>query len=223
MTKRRKTSSYRGELLQQIKLADPRRWARRFSPIGPFLVNSETKVHESREIELTIQKRLPLLFEHFGIDENDADHWQQLALALARSHVPGFQAVRKGGAPNKNSVYLLCRLYRYFIRTKADRIQRISSRAPSVNDICVSWAKNEEFKRAFPELQSVSVKTLQNLVGEARKLRRERVAATLHNFSRKRSLGSDWPGDFALVDNLPDWIYEGPSSFFLKYGEDQNS
>jgi hypothetical protein len=220
MPKKRKTSGYQGELCQPIRLADPHRWKRRFNPRGPFMVNSETKFRENHEIELATQKRLPLLLDHFGIDKNDPDHWEMLALALARSHVPGFQTVRKGGAPNKNSVYLLCRLYRYFNRTKADRIQRISSRIPSDTDICLDLTKSDEFKRAFPELEKVVPKTLHNMVGKARKLRRKRVAAALLYYSRKRSLGSDWPGDFALAGDLPDWIYEGPSSFFLKYGED---
>lgn len=207
MPRGRKTSSYRGELLQNIKLADPSTWTDR----------------EYREIELTIQRRLPLLFEHFGITENDPDYWQHLALALARNHVPGFQAVQKGGAPNKESIYLLCRLYRHFNRTKAGRIRRVSSRMPTATDICLSLTRCEEFKRAFPELETVSAKRLQNLVSKARGLRRERVAAALRYYARKRSLGSDWPGDFAFAYYLPDWIYEAPSSLFLKYNKDQNS
>ena len=219
MAKRRqKTAGYRGELCQPIKLPDPHKWQRRFNPRGPFLLTHQAQAREAAEFERAIAGKLPALFAHFGIPEDDPDSWRQLAIALACKHVRGFQAGGHPGAPIKESVELLCRLYRHFIRTKADRRQRIHSRKVTDAEICGALSKDEAFKRAFPELRTASPKRLQNLVADAKKLRRARVAAVLERSARNRRLGPEELPDVIFGD-LPAWISDGPSALFLKYGE----
>ena len=220
MAWRRGTGDYRGELRRPIILPDPHKWQRRFNPRGVFLLTGQTKAREAATIERAEAEKLPALFAHFGIRENDSDRWQQLALALAHKHVRGFQVVHGTGAPVKESVELLCRLYRYFIRTKATRNQRVRSRKATDADVCRALSKDEDFKRAFPELKSASPKRLQNLVTGAKKLRRARVEDVLRRAAYKLRLGPEESevGAFIFGDPSP-WISDGPSAFFLKYGK----
>jgi hypothetical protein len=223
MARRRKTGDYRGELRQLIILPDPHMWQRRFNPRGPFLLTGEMKAREAAIIERAIAVKLPPLFAHFGIRADDPNRWQRLALALARKHVPGFQAARGTGAPVKESVELLCRLYRYFIRAKANRNRRHLSRKATDADVCRVLFKDNDFKHAIPELESSSPKRLQNLVAKAKKLRRARVTDILNYFAYKRRLGPNGLDEgFFHGDPVP-WISDRPSSAFLKYGGNSRS
>ena len=218
MARRRGTGDYRGELRRPINLPDPHKVQRRFDPRGPFLLTSQTQAREAAMIERAEAEKLPALFAHFGIREDDPDRWQQLALGLAQKHVHGFQVVHGTGAPVKESVELLCRLYRYFIRTKATRNQRVRSRTATDAEVCAALSKDEDFKRALPELKSVSAKRLQNLVTRAKKLRQDRVEHVLQRAAYKRCLGPEESEDAALMfGDLPPWVSDGPSAFFLKY------
>ena len=178
-------------------------------------------------IERAEAEKLPTLFAHFCIREDDPDRWQQLAVALARKHVRGFRVVRGTGAPVKETLELLCRLYRYFIRTKAIRNQRVRSRKATDADVCRALSKDEDFKRSFPELKSVSSKRLQNLVTSAKTLRRARVADVLRRAAfnswqaaYKRQHGFEESEDNTLmVGERSPWISDGPSALGLKYGE----
>lgn len=206
MAKRRGLGGYRGELAEPIRLSDPHRGQRHFSPRGPFLLTGAAKRDEAAEIERAILSRLPALFAHFGISEEAPDCWRLLALALARQHVPGLNAVRVTGAPVKISIELLCRLYRHFVRAKAERKQRKSAHAPNDADVCRALAKDAEFKRAFPELESASAKRLQNLIADAKAMRRARVADMMRAFGVRRSHSPDgW-----LWCGRPDWISDRP-------------
>ncbi len=220
MARRRGAGDYRGELRRPINLPDPHKRQRRFNPRGVFLLTGETRAREAAEIERALAGKLPALFAHFGIPKDDPDRWEHLALALAHKHVRGFQVVHGTGAPVKESVELLCRLYRCFIRTKADRNQHIRSRTVTDADVCRALSKEEDFKRAFPELKSVSAKRLQNIVTRAKKLRRERVQYVLQRAAYKRRLGPEESEDDALMfGDRPPWISDSPSAFFLKYGK----
>ena len=120
----------------------------------------------------------------------------------------------------KIKVVLLCRLYRYFIRTKATRNQRVRSRKATDADVCKALSKDEDFKRSFPELKSASPKRLQNLVTKAKKLRRARVADVLQRAADKRRRGPEESEDGAVgFGYQPPWISDRPSAFFLKYGK----
>jgi hypothetical protein len=46
-------------------------------------------------------ERFGLLCDHFSIRRDDPDRWRKLALALAKTHVPGFQERGPRGAPKK--------------------------------------------------------------------------------------------------------------------------
>lgn len=219
MAKRRGAGDYRGELCRPINLpiTGEAKQQRRFNPRGVFLVTSQTQGREAASIQRARAKKLPALFAHFGIREDDPDRWQQLALALTHKHVRGFQVVRLTGAPVKESVEMLCRLYRYFIHTKATRNQRIRSRTASDTDVCIGLSKDEDFKRAFPELKSVSAKRLQNLVGQAKKLRQNRIEYVRQRAAYKRRVGPEESEDGALLfGDPPPWISDGPSAWFRK-------
>ena len=218
MARRRGAGDYRGELNRPINLPDPHKRQRWFNPRGPFLLTGATKAREAAEIEHALAGKLPALFAHFGILEDDPDRWQQLALALAHKHVRGFQVVHGTGAPVKESVELLCRLYRYFIRTKADRNQRHSRKATDA-DVCRTLSKDDDFKRAFPELKSVSAKRLQNIVTRAKKLRQERVQHVLQRAAYMRRLGPEEEDDRLILGDAPLWISDRPSALFLKFGK----
>jgi hypothetical protein len=200
-------------------LPDPYKRQRRFNPLEVFLLTSQIEAREAAMIERAGAEKLPALFAHFGIPEDDPDRWQQLALGLAHKHVRGFQVVHSTGAPVKESVELLCRLYRCFIRTKADRNQRIRSRTATDADVCRELSKDEDFKRAFPELKSVTVKRLQNLVTRAKKLRQNRVQHVLQRAAYMRRLGPEKEDDDLIFGDSPPWISDRPSAFFLKYGK----
>ena len=220
MARRRGAGDYRGELRRPINLPDPHKWQRRFNPRGVFLLTGETQAREAAEIERAETEKLPALFAHFGIREDDPDRWQQLALALAHKHVRGFQVVHGTGAPVKESIELLCRFYRCFIRTKADRNQRFRSRTVTDAEVCKELTKDEDFKRALPELKSVSAKRLNNLVSRAKKLRQARVEHVLQRAAYKRRLGPEESEDDALMfGDPPPWISDRPSALFLKYGK----
>ena len=220
-TRHKRTGEYRGELRKPINLPDSYKGQRRFDPRTVFLLTRKTQAREPVTIERAVAEKLPALFAHFSIQEDDPDRWQQLALALAHKHVRGFQVVHGTGAPVKESVELLCRLYRYFIRTKATQNQRVRSRKVTDADVCRVLSKDEDFERAFPELQSVSAKRLQNLVTRAKKLRRDRVEHVWRRAVYKRRLGPEESEDDALMfGDLPPWISDGPSALFLKYNKD---
>jgi hypothetical protein len=184
-----------------------------------FVLTPQIQAREAAKIERAVAEKLPALFAHFSIQEDDPDRWQQLALALAHKHVKGFQVVHSTGAQVVESVELLCRLYRYFIRTKADRKQRNRkqrNRSRKVTDaeICKVSSNDEDFKRAFPELKSPSQKRLQNLVVEAKKLRRERIAWFVRLAAYKRSLGPEESVDPMLQGGEPPvWFSDRPVVF----------
>ena len=199
MAKRRRENGYNGVLAQQILLPDPYRSQRFIRPYGPFVCTHNIKIKERR---LTVDQRnakLPTLFSCFGIDFNDPNCWQQLAMALAEKHVPGFRARRTQGAPRIESVDLYCKLYRYAnkVRASRNRLKSLDS------ELCVFLTKKDSnFRFKFPELGKVSAKRLQNILIEARKLRRERV----EHMVRYWFFGTQGDDDF--LNEIPIWLYE---------------
>lgn len=61
-------------------------------------------------------RRLPPLFDHYGVAKDDAQRWERLCLGLAIAHVPGFQvrASRKKGRPHTMSPQDEDKLYARF-------------------------------------------------------------------------------------------------------------
>ncbi len=212
----KRTGGYRGELRKPINLPYAHIGDRRFNPRTVFVHTRKTKAREAVTIERAVEEKLPALFAHFSIQEDDPDRWQQLALALAYKHVRGFQVVHGTGARVVESVELLCRLYRSFIRAKAHRRQRIPPQRVTDAEICGALSNDEDFKRAFPELKSPSPKRLQNLVVEAKKRRRARIEYILQLAEYMRCLGPEEPVDYVLIGEAPPWISEGPTAWSLE-------
>jgi hypothetical protein len=61
--------------------------------------------HPDEQVARLVAKRLMLLLQHYGIDENSPNPWLILSLRLAQDHVPGFLRKawnsKKAGAPAK--------------------------------------------------------------------------------------------------------------------------
>src|SRR5882757_2294876 len=114
--------TYSGVLLRQILLPD-----RTSGDLKRYRLRTWQSSHQ-RAAERVIRSerlaKLPILFEHFGIDPNSPGAWQALACALAARHVPGFQMRRATGAPVKVHLDVLCRLYRFAIMKNAARKNR---------------------------------------------------------------------------------------------------
>jgi hypothetical protein len=102
-----KPKKYRGSLAKQIRIT-----------------KAETKglcsgVYELVELEdrLLAERRkdkLPELFNHYGLGNDDERAWEKLAWALALDHVPGFQlAARSGRKKNSNKPDALTNLEVY--------------------------------------------------------------------------------------------------------------
>ena len=69
-------------------------------PLYPGKLNEPLEPGEDEPISLPpgefeaqpeFNERLELLFEYFSISKDDPEGWKKLALALAKTHVPGFQ------------------------------------------------------------------------------------------------------------------------------------
>lgn len=60
-------------------------------PVQGLLSAPLAKEESDKILQEERLKRIPALFEHFGIDSSAPDAWKLLALALASRHVPGFQ------------------------------------------------------------------------------------------------------------------------------------
>lgn len=166
MSKKSKPSGYTGALSEIILLSDPFKESRKIG--SSLLVYTGTmQSREERETRDARLAKLPFLLDHYNIPINAPDCWQQLALALASQHVPGFKTKRKTGAPRVETVELLSRLYHFFERKKNEKT---TVRKRSDIEICKIIMKDPEFSRQFFDLAGISEKRLQNLVVEAKSL-----------------------------------------------------
>jgi hypothetical protein len=195
--------SYSGVLLQNILLPDRTSADRRLFRIG--LVQSSHQRADERIIRSERLAKLPVLFEHFGIDPKRRDAWQALACALAAKHVPGFQVRRATGAPAKAHLDTLCRLYRFAIVKNAAR----KSRGRKLSDEFIS--KLPELKRQIQELHDCSAKRLRNLLSEARQMRKARVKWLVETCRLRKTLADD-EDQLSELDSTrgdpPLWLYE---------------
>ncbi|MCH8113117.1 MAG: hypothetical protein IH905_14385 [Proteobacteria bacterium] len=86
-----KVKSYTGILKEPMRL--PRK-----TVLGPTLEE------QNAQSMVAFLDRVVALFKHYGIDPKKDNAWSDLAVSLARDHVPGFQYDgRKPGAPNKRA------------------------------------------------------------------------------------------------------------------------
>lgn len=195
-----KEKAYCGVLASRIILPDHHHYRKALGISGPFVstVNNETDRRIRTRAE---QAKLPQLFEHFGVKADDPDAWRDLALALARKHVPGFMTARNPGRPVKIPVTSLYSLF-MICRQKARQLPA----SVSVTDkrVCDALAKDKMAFAKAPEFQGVSSKRLQNLLQEARTRRKEHL---LHRWRARRyyrRLG-DGEVDIIPMGDVPYW------------------
>jgi hypothetical protein len=180
---------YEGNLRQPIVLPDHRAWAlqrkmygeRALQHLGPAAQEQDERVRAAAE-----SARIPELFDHFAISSTGPDAWRLLAIALARTHVPGFATVRGRGAPVTRDAQVKYLLYKLARRKRNDLSARGSV---TQNQVCAALANDRDFKRQIPELAMVSPKSLANELTKAHKIRRAsiehlwNVRATLRRLS----------------------------------------
>lgn len=196
-----KGKSYSGVLSDRIILPDHKRDAKLLGLGGPYV-----GADRHREIDRRIrcreeQAKLLRLFEHFDVDAGSQDAWQELALALARKHVPGFMIARNTGRPVKITVTSLYSLFMIF-RRKARQLPT----SVSVTDkrVCDALVKDKTAFVYAPEFQGVSSKRLQNLLQEARKCREEHLLHRWHARQYSRRLADGEVGITGMGD-APYW------------------
>jgi hypothetical protein len=132
-------------------------------------------------------EKLPALFAYFQIDPTSPDAFMSLALCLASKHVRGFQYRTKQGAPRTIGLNTYCRLYRYVIAKIAVAAQRRGVR-PSASQVCRDLVRDSEFASQFPELKDSSKARLQNLLAQARGMRRARIEHVVRRWASKRAV-----------------------------------
>jgi hypothetical protein len=204
--RRAKSKPYEGVLLQPIILPDQWSLDRKLrGSKGVSIYSAADKERDIAEIAGGEAERIDALLRHFDISDADEDKWHQLALALARQHVPGFKLVRAKGRPITASVDTLYALYRQ-ARIKSHQL----SRAVKVTDarICAALAADENFHMAVPALAGVKAKRLQNLLSEAKSLRRENIVCrwrVRRKQKRQDGVALDDDEGFWLWGDTPYW------------------
>ena len=202
--KSRQSPRYTGVLAEHILLPDRDTQSRWISPRGLRFRSSAEEAADDKQIKQAWLAKVPALFDHFGINSDDPNAWQLLAFALAFDHVPGFRFRRATGAPTSVGLPTLCNLYRLAIAFKAKR--RRPSEIISDSRVCRDLNRQTSFHEACPELAQCSPRRLQNLLSQARNLRKERVRWVVSNCARKRSLKGE-QDPFPRGDS-PFWLYE---------------
>ena len=200
-------AGYFGLLAKPIRLADPHAAERGVYPI--HLMTAEKRATLETQLQQEMTDRVAELFKFFGVAPGE---WQELALALARQHVPGFAVSQNQGAPEVETVWLLSRLYRYINRRRAQRIR--DGVLPSVSAECGHIAGKAPFVDLFPELANANKRRLANLHSKAKGMRRAYVewrVGTLR-FARPEFAGVDLPP--GIVGSPPPWDHEGGTAFY---------
>lgn len=172
---------YKGDLKKPIKVAR--------EPATPqILINSMTIAEGvddyrhrlashaedvAREIVSEQMRKMYLLPAHFDIDESNPDPWFEVALNLARAHVPGFKPAEEGvfGRKIKWDIFAYAKLY-FDVQRQQERLQTTN---PSISDACANLIKSEPWLSVLePHKQHNSAatatpKTLQTRYSEAEK------------------------------------------------------
>jgi hypothetical protein len=86
MARKRRAPEYTGALAQPIYLEDFYKFT---GGLGQPIQETDVAAVGKRAVE-----KMRLLFEHYKIDPNNEQSWQELALSLALAHVPGLQVAK---------------------------------------------------------------------------------------------------------------------------------
>lgn len=204
--RRRKPAKYYGVLLNPIRVSDLNRWEKQAGdPL--FLSTRAKRMQRDREIETGRQERVSALFKHYDLE---LGQWQELALALANQHVPGFTVI-----PNDSRVEvtdeLKSRFYRYVNRRRANW----GGAGASIRAVCKKLPNDPEFKQLFPELVG-EAGSLQNLHSKAKNLRRQYVEWTVRRWALQRLDDYDETQSGYIMPAPPPWFPAAPSAIFKK-------
>lgn len=179
-----KKKPYQGKLAQPIGLPD--HWAGERRVHGEGMLRLVTHAIRKKDAQVRAAaeaERLRELFAHFEISPAHPQAWPMLALALARTHVPGFATIRERGAPVVRDAYVKFRLYEYARRKRNALLQR--GNRVTQTQVCKALSRDPDFKKELPELAAVKSKSLANLLSEAQQLRRENI---LHRWNYRATL-----------------------------------
>lgn len=217
--KGRKATSL-GSLSAPIELPDLFHYQRIFNHRGPFLVSAIDQRLMEIAVERQRREKMPALFARYGISPDNPRCWEELAFKLAIEHVPGFRVKDAAGRKRSESYVLFSELYRFFIRQKSLRWAR-TRRKPSDKEVCDAATKDGGFKSKFPELAKATSKRIQNLVSEAKLLRRIHLAALIQEIARARRIesnGCDFSQSGYIASSLPPRPPGHPSPLYRTYG-----
>ena len=208
MARKGRKGKYQGVLSTPIYLPDRDDHAK--AEGLPIRIATKLNSGESALLRKELEIRIPALLNHFNLKGDEQDVFLRLALCLAKEHVPGFHVVREQGAPNKITASMLGRLYRYFNRAKSKWRSQTNARSISTARLCQWILNDQKFKSSFPELKNTSLKRLQNIISQSKKLRRERIRAVLLKRRNSRT-DSDEAGSIPSgLGDLPAWFYGKP-------------
>jgi len=87
MARKRRAPNYTGALAQPIYLEDHYKFT---GGLGQAVREPDVAAISKRAVE-----KMWLLFKHYKIDPSDEQSWQELALSLALTHVPGLQVAKR--------------------------------------------------------------------------------------------------------------------------------
>lgn len=115
----------------------------------------------SEDLANQLTKKMAALFDHYKIDLEDENCWEQLSYKLAHAHVPGFQIRNKdaGGRPKSWEFDQYAKLY---VDVNILLIEKSSIGGYNLSRACGELSKS-------PEWQGYQKKTLQNKYSEAEK------------------------------------------------------
>jgi hypothetical protein len=206
------TDAYYGVLAKPFRLPDPFRAQREFDPRGPFLLTSRERARARRLADEATLERVVALFRYFNLDPGQ---WQELALALARRHVPGFAITMNAGNPVIETTVMLSRFYRYVNRARAKRRREIGGSLPSVRAASGWTAGRPDFIGLFPELAETKAARLGNLHSKAKAMRKAYLEWLWHGRGADPDSGYVRPGP-------PPWQPETGGAMFRRYADPKN-
>lgn len=127
--------------------------------LGQFYADNSFVIKELTE-------RMKLLLKHYEIESNDENRWYELALNLAKNHVPGFRVEGKSGKKTGWTPQAYAKLY--------FDVQRERLFAKNLNVATIGWACNRLIKKSpwknfkiNKNDKTLTAKTLQNKYSEA--------------------------------------------------------
>ena len=111
-----------------------------------------------------VERRIPYLFDHFGINSDDSDKWRQLATALAMQHEKAFQLkTERPKPPGRNAKWNEATLFFLFMDVR-DLLKSKKGKAYTTSWACEQLIKRSPWKEVVQgnKKQPPTGKTLHN-------------------------------------------------------------